>query len=120
MGSAAVKHHLGHLEEKRRKTNKNPSMQEVLMTGTPTGRAASKSNRSLMQPSPIAVLSHPFGPELKEWEKGVEVDCGVDWSREMVEVALQRGAHPSAKTPDEKSRASSLMQPASPPQPGAS
>jgi hypothetical protein len=100
MGSTTVKHHLGHLEEKRRKTNKNPSMQEVLMTGTPTGRAASKSNRSLMQPSPIAVLSHPFGPELKEWEKGVEVDCGVDWSREMVEVALQRGAHPSAQTPD--------------------
>ena len=100
MGSATVEHHLGQLEAKRRKTKKNPSMQEVLMTETPTGRAASKPNRSLMQPSPIAVLSHPFGPELKQWEKGVAVDCGVDWSREMIEVALQRGPHPSAKTPD--------------------
>jgi hypothetical protein len=75
-------------------------MQEVLMSGTPTGAAAGESNRSLMRPSPIAILSHPFGPELKEWEKGVEVDCGADWSREMVEVALQRGAHPSAQTPE--------------------
>jgi hypothetical protein len=100
MGSPRLEHHLRHLEAKRLKTKKNPSMRDVLMTDTPTGRAASESNRSLMQPSPIAVLSHPFGPELKEWEKGVEVDCGVDWSREMVEVALQRGPHPSAQTPE--------------------
>ena len=100
MGSAKIERHLIQLEQKRRKTKKNPSMQEVLMTGTPTGKAASKSNRSLMRPSPIAELSHPFGQELKEWEKGVEVDCGVDWSQEMIEVALQRGAHPSAKTPE--------------------
>jgi hypothetical protein len=101
MGSQAVHHHLRYLEEKRRRTKKNPSMQEVLMTGTPTGKAAGKSKfRSLMQPSPIAVLSHPFGPELKQWEQGVEVECGKNWSREMVEMALQRGAHPSAQTPE--------------------
>ena len=88
MGSAKIERHLIQLEQKRRKTKKNPSMQEVLMTGTPTGKAASKSNRSLMRPSPIAELSHPFGQELKEWEKGVEVDCGVDWSQEVIEVAL--------------------------------
>jgi hypothetical protein len=50
------------------------------MTGNPTGRVASKSNRLLMQPTQIAVLLHPLGPNLKEWETGVDVDCGVDWS----------------------------------------
>ena len=75
-------------------------MQEVLMLDTPTGQSASKSNRLLMRPSPLATLAHPFGQELKEWEKGVDVDCGADWSREMIEVALQRGAHPSATTPE--------------------
>jgi hypothetical protein len=70
------------------------------MSDTPTGISASKSNRSLMRPSPLATLAHPFGQELKEWEKGVDVDCGADGSREMIEVALQRGAHPLATTPE--------------------
>jgi hypothetical protein len=100
MGSVIIEKHLIELEKRRRTTRENPSMQEVLMSDTPTGQSASKSNRLLMRPSPLATLAHLFGQELKEWEKGVDVDCGADWSREMIEVALQRGAHPCATTPE--------------------
>jgi hypothetical protein len=68
-----------------------------IMHDTPTGRAAGKSG-SLLMPSPIAVLSYPFGSQLKEWEKGVEVDCGEDWTVEQIELAIPQGPHRSALT----------------------
>jgi hypothetical protein len=43
---------------------------------------------------------HPFAPTLHEWEKGVPVDCGKDWSRETIGLAIAKGPHASALTPD--------------------
>jgi hypothetical protein len=79
MGSCTVEQHLRALHDHTKRTGKNPIMQEVLMTETPTGTAAGEFRvKSLLQPSPIAVLSHPFGPELKSWEHEVDVDCVPD------------------------------------------
>jgi hypothetical protein len=33
---------------------------------------------------------------LREWEVGVSVDCGAEWSWEAIEAAVQKGAHKSA------------------------
>jgi hypothetical protein len=44
------------------------------------------------------VLSHPFGSQLKEWEKGVEVDCGEDWTIDQIRLAIAQGPHRSALT----------------------
>ena len=83
MGSCTVAQHLKRMEAWTATTGRDPSMQEVLMYQTPTGGAAGKS-RSLLQPSPFVVMAHPFGPELKTWEQGVDVDCGADWTPEMI------------------------------------
>jgi hypothetical protein len=53
-----------------------------------------------MQPSAFAVLAHPFGATLKDWERGVPVDCGPDWSLEAIYEAVAHGPHPTATTPD--------------------
>ncbi len=52
---------------------------------------------SLMQPQPLADV-HPFTPTLKEWRHGIEVDCGPDWTWEVIEAAVARGPHPTACT----------------------
>ena len=71
------------------------------MRDTPIGTSAGESlYRSLMQLSPFAILAHPFGPELKRWEQGVDVDCGPDRHPDHIWAALERGRHPSALTPD--------------------
>ena len=67
------------------------------MHDTPVGEAASKWT-SFLQTSPLVILSHPFGEELKQWEQGVRVECGPDWSFEHILLAAQRGPHPSALT----------------------
>lgn len=55
---------------------------------------------SLMQPGDIA-RAHEFGPTLEEYAvHGVPVDCGADWSRETIDAAIERGPHPSARTPE--------------------
>lgn len=40
---------------------------------------------------------HPFAPTLLEWEKGIKVDCGEDWTWEVIEEAVLHGArrHPN-------------------------
>ena len=53
---------------------------------------------SLMQPQPLAE-AHPFTPTLKEWRRGIKVDCGPDWSWSDIEAAVARGLHPTARTP---------------------
>ena len=55
--------------------------------------------RSLMQPQPLADI-HPFTPVMQEWRDGLAVDCGPDWSWEVIEAAIARGPHPTARTPD--------------------
>jgi len=53
---------------------------------------------SLMQPQPLSAV-HPFTPTLNKWQHGIEVDCGPDWSWDVVEAAIARGPHPTAATP---------------------
>jgi hypothetical protein len=50
-----------------------------------------------MQPQPLADV-HPFTPILKEWRHGIEVDCGPDWTLEVIEAAVAQGPHPMACT----------------------
>jgi len=59
-----------------------------------------KKPTSLMQPQPLAA-AHPFTPTLKSWRHGIEVDCGPDWSWDVIEAAVARGPHPTALTPDD-------------------
>jgi hypothetical protein len=42
---------------------------------------------SLMQPQPLANV-HPFTPTLKEWRHGINVDCGPDWTWDVIEAAV--------------------------------
>ncbi len=53
---------------------------------------------SLMQPQPLADV-HPFTPTLKEWKHGIEVDCGPDWTLDVIKAAVVQGPHPTACTP---------------------
>jgi hypothetical protein len=52
-----------------------------------------------MRPQPRADV-HPFAPTLEEWERGIQVDCGENWTWEVIEEAVLHGAHPSAQTPE--------------------
>ncbi len=51
----------------------------------------------LMQPQLLADI-HPFTPTLKEWQHGIEVDCGPYWAWDVIEAAVARGPHPTACT----------------------
>lgn len=63
-------------------------------------RKIGKTNIKLMNPSSYA-LQHPAAPILKDWaDNGCPVDCGEDWSMDMIECAIKRGAHISAKHPE--------------------
>jgi hypothetical protein len=95
MGYYAVEEHLRTIGKKRK--GRPPTIAEVIMHDTPTGRASGKSG-SLLRPAPIVVLSHPFGQQLKDWEQGVEVDCGEDWTLEQIQMTIQQGPHRSALT----------------------
>ncbi len=55
--------------------------------------------KSLMQPQPLAEV-HPFTPTLHEWQQGIEVNCGPNWSWDAIEAAVARGPHPTASTPE--------------------
>ena len=55
--------------------------------------------KSLMQPQPLAAV-HPFEPTLQRWQQGIPVDCGPNWTRSVIEAAVARGPHPTARTPD--------------------
>jgi hypothetical protein len=52
----------------------------------------------LMQPQPLVEV-HPFMPTLQEWCHGISVDCGPDWSWDIIQAAVQHGPHPTACTP---------------------
>ena len=91
--------HLQNLKRTASSTGRPPSISDVLMHDTPIGNAARKYS-SLLQPSPLATNCHPFGPVLKDWQHGVSVDCGPDWTPENISVAIQRGPHRSALTPE--------------------
>ena len=61
---------------------------------TPKGKPT-----SLMQPQPLAD-AHPFTSTLKRWRSGINVDCGPNWSWDVIEAAVARGPHPTATSPD--------------------
>jgi hypothetical protein len=58
-----------------------------------------KTQKRLLSPS-ACVNFHPFTETLRQWEEGVPVDCGEDWTSEMIEAAIQQGPHKSALTPE--------------------
>ena len=51
-----------------------------------------------MQPTPLALLLHPFADILDGWMKGAPVDCGQPWSMEAIMVVVTWGAHLSTMT----------------------
>jgi hypothetical protein len=55
--------------------------------------------KKLMAPT-ACVNFHPFAKMLKEWETGVPVDCGKNWTWETIEAAVEKGMHKSATTPE--------------------
>ncbi len=54
---------------------------------------------SLMQPQPLAKV-HPFAPTLRKWQQGIPVDCSPNWAWSVIEAAVERRPHPTARTPD--------------------
>jgi hypothetical protein len=58
-----------------------------------------QGKKLLMSPS-ACVNFHPFTETLREWEEGVPVDCGEDWTREMIDAAIHQGPHKSALAPE--------------------
>jgi hypothetical protein len=67
-----------------------PNLHEMGQKGKP---------KSLMQPQPLAEV-RPFTPTLQEWQHRIKVNCGPDWSWEVIEAAVARGSHPTASTPE--------------------
>jgi hypothetical protein len=66
---------------------------------TNTDDQSEGKQRLLMQPQPLADM-HPLSKTLHEWQQGIQVDCGPNWTWEACEAAVERGPHPSAATPD--------------------
>eukprot|EP00978_Attheya_sp_CCMP212_P043794 scaffold291972_cov60-Attheya_sp.AAC.1 len=62
-------------------------------------KKSGRQNRSLMRPAAWMEL-HPFAKTLHQWEKGIPVDCGADWSRDTINLAIQKGPHTHARTPE--------------------
>jgi hypothetical protein len=53
-----------------------------------------------MRPADWILNKHPFMTTLVEWAKGVPVDCGESWTLEAISLAVDRGPHSSALTPE--------------------
>jgi hypothetical protein len=51
-----------------------------------------------MQPSAFAIMVHPFGDTLKDWEHGIPMDCGRHWPQELILMAIEYGPNPTART----------------------
>ena len=52
-----------------------------------------------MQPQPLSAV-HPFTPTLTKLRHGTEVDCGPDWSWDVIVAAIAQGSHLTVATPD--------------------
>ena len=90
-------------EEKSNRGAEKSREKSRLVTGPhetvpPRSNMQSKGeSRSLMQPQPLSTI-HPFSPTLREWQKGIQVDCGPEWEMAACDAAVERGPHPSAQT----------------------
>jgi hypothetical protein len=106
----------GHFEaiQNRQASGKPATLAEVLR-GPPTPLAGAtgkqknqeedaegttKSRPSLLKPMFLMSVLHPFAAHLKDWEKGVPVDCGSPWTMEAIDLAVAQGSHPTARTRD--------------------
>jgi hypothetical protein len=79
-------------QKSNKENQRNPAHADA-----PMGRSQGK--RRLMSPS-ACVNFHPFTDTLREWEEGVPVDCGNDWTLEQIDAAVAQGPHQSAMTPE--------------------
>jgi len=53
-----------------------------------------------MRPHP-SIAPHPAFPLLMQYAKmGCPVDCGPNWSKDHLQAAINRGNHPSARSPE--------------------
>jgi hypothetical protein len=101
----AVMKQLGAVAQAHREKKAGPLATDpmLLSKSTPTQKARGKSRNKkmnkivqLLKLSALAVMSHPFGAELASWDNGVAVDCGAEWTREAINLAIGRGPHPTA------------------------
>ena len=58
-----------------------------------------------VSPVPSCNLNHwqtytRLPPTMKQWRHGIAVDCGLDWSWDVIEAAVKQGPHPTARTTD--------------------
>jgi hypothetical protein len=97
---------IAHLEEvaeahRKRKRAGPSALDPILAEETPMKKAKgnSKNNKltQLLKLSALAIMSHPYGDELARWDQGVAVDCGDEWSREAIDLAVAHGPHPTAQ-----------------------
>jgi hypothetical protein len=102
--SESVRRHFETINEaqRQRKTGPSAALDPARAENTPMQKA--KGNRKtknramqLMRVSALAIMSHPFGTQLASWATGVAVDCGAEWAREAVDLAVERGPHPTAR-----------------------
>jgi len=76
-----------------------PTRQDQQTDITQTQSKYNNSLRSRMWPDP-SIQNHPaYGTLLQYATAGCPVDCRAPWTREHLEVAVNRGPHSSAKTP---------------------
>jgi hypothetical protein len=61
-------------------------------------KVAQGKQKKLMSPSASCVNFHPFTETLRDWEEGVPVDCGDNWTRNQIDAAIQQGPHTLALT----------------------
>ena len=92
--SDTVIEHLKTLVEAQRKMKAGPSaLHPVMKVSTPMQETKGKVRKRnilvrLLQLLVLAVMSQPFGAQLVSWTTGVAVDCGAEWSREAVDIAV--------------------------------
>jgi hypothetical protein len=104
--SDAVVQHLESMDKAQRMRKAPPSaLDPVMAEATPVQETKGKPTKKvrlkrLLELSVLAIMSHPFGAQLASWTTGVSVDCGDEWSREALELAVARGPHPTAVAPD--------------------
>jgi hypothetical protein len=67
--------------------------------GTAPVQVAQGKTKQLMSPH-TCVNFHPFAETLQQWEEGVPVDCGEDWTLEQIEAAIKQGPHKLALDPE--------------------
>ena len=77
----------------------NPSVSALAAPAQNPEDIPQGKHTSLMQPQPLAGV-HPFEPTLRRWAHGIPVDCGPDWAWPVIAAAVERGPHPTARTPD--------------------